>query len=193
MMQCVLKVLGKFKTPFKTTREIKLIFIITRLKEIIKFAKGSRLCISINSRFRPGELHKPSQNKKDEPFTEVVDQYHALEVTARNILLVLCELRKKQSKYFAGVQNIAGDCVSVQFLKHTEKETSSVTEEDFDDCSCRHIKAVIKDGQFTMNTRWQFLIEERYLLMNLSEQCFICCQLDFLQKLLPIKMCISQN
>ena len=67
------------------------------------------------------------------------------------------------------VQNIAGDCVSVQFLKqHGIEKTFSVRDRDFDDCSCRHIKAVIKEGQFTMNTPGQYLIEERYLPRNMS-------------------------
>ena len=51
------------------------------------------------------------------------------------------------------VQNIADDCVSVQFLKRSGEKTFSVKDGDFDDCSCRHIKTVIKEGQFTMNPR----------------------------------------
>ena len=102
-----------------------------------------------------------------------------MEVTIGDIVLVLYELRKKQSKYLDVVQNIVGDCISVQFLKHNEKKTFSVRDGDFDDCLCRHIKAVIKEGQFTMNTRRQYLIEERYLPRNLSKQLFyllfLCC------------------
>ena len=45
----------------------------------------------------------PSENKKDEPFTEAVDQYDALEVTIGNIIVVLYELRKKQLKYLVVV------------------------------------------------------------------------------------------
>ena len=45
------------------------------------------------------ELDKSSENKKDEPFTEAVDQYDALEVTIGNIVVVLYELRKKQLKF----------------------------------------------------------------------------------------------
>ena len=99
------------------------------------------------------ELDKPSDNEKDEPFTEAVDQHDTLEVTIGNIVVVLYELRKKQLKYLGVVQNIAGDCVSVQFLKCSGEKTFSGRDGDFDDCSCRHIKAVIKEGQFTMNTR----------------------------------------
>ena len=66
------------------------------------------------------------------------------------------------------VQNIAGDCVSVQFLKQSGEKTFSVRDGDFDDWSCHHIKAVMKEGQFTMNTCEQYLIEERYLPRNLS-------------------------
>ena len=114
------------------------------------------------------ELDKLSENKKDEPFTEAVDQYGALEVTTGNIVVVLYELRKKQLKYLGVVQNIAGDCVSVQFLKRSGEKTFSIRNGDFDECSCRHIKAVIKAGQFIMNTCEQYLIEERYLPRNLS-------------------------
>ena len=98
------------------------------------------------------ELDKPSKDEKDEPFTEAVDQYDGLEVTIGNIVVVLYQLRKKQLKYFDVVQNIVGDCVSVQFLKRSGEKTFSIRDGDFDDCSCRHIKAVIKEGQFTMNT-----------------------------------------
>ena len=35
------------------------------------------------------ELGKPSENEKDEPFTEAVDQHNALEVTIGNIVVVL--------------------------------------------------------------------------------------------------------
>ena len=90
------------------------------------------------------ELDKPSENEKDEPFTEAVDQHDALEVTIGNIVVVLYELRKKQLKYLGVVQNIAGDCVSVQFLKRSGEKTFSVRDGDFDDCSCHQIKAVIK-------------------------------------------------
>ena len=115
------------------------------------------------------ELDKPSDNEKDEPFTEAVDQHDTLEVTIGNIVVVLYELRKKQLKYLGVVQNIAGnDCVSAQFLNHSEEKTFSVRDGDFDDCSCHHIKAVIKVGQFTINTCGQYLIEERYLPRNLS-------------------------
>ena len=62
-------------------------------------------------------LNKPSENEKDEPFTEAVDQHDALEVIIGNIVVVLYESRKKQLKYLGVVQNIASDCVSVQFLK----------------------------------------------------------------------------
>ena len=65
------------------------------------------------------KLDKPSENERDEPFTEVVDQYDALEVIIGNIVVVLYKLRKKQWKYLGLVQNIAGDCVSVQFLKRS--------------------------------------------------------------------------
>ena len=98
------------------------------------------------------ELDTPSENEKDEPFT-AINQHNALEVTTGNIVVVLYELRKKQLKYLGVVQNIAGDCVSVQFLKRSGEKTFSVRDGDFDDCSCRHIKAVIKEGQFTINTR----------------------------------------
>ena len=99
-------------------------------------------------------LDKPSENKKDELFTEAVDEHDTLEVTIGNFVVVLYELRKKQLKYLGVVQNIAGnDCVSAQFLKHSEEKTFSVRDGDFDDCSCHHIKAVIKERQFTMNTR----------------------------------------
>ena len=114
------------------------------------------------------ELDKPTENKKDKPFTEAVDQHDALEVTVGNIVLVLYELRKKQLKYLGVVRNIADDCVSVQFLKRNGEKTFSVRGEYFDDCSCCHIRAVIKEGQITMNTRGQYLIEERYLPRNLS-------------------------
>ena len=70
------------------------------------------------------------------------------------------------------VQYIAGDCVSVQFLKRSGEKTFSIRDGDFDDCLCCHIKAVIKEGQFTMNTCGQYLIEERYLPRNLSMQLF---------------------
>ena len=66
------------------------------------------------------------------------------------------------------VQNIAGDSVSVQFLKQSGEKTFAVRDGDFDDCSCCHIKAVIKVGQSTMNTCGQYLIEERCLPRNLS-------------------------
>ena len=66
------------------------------------------------------------------------------------------------------VQNIAGDCVSVQFLKWSGEKTFPVRDGDFDDCSCHHIKAVIKVRQSTINTCGQYLIEERYLPRNLS-------------------------
>ena len=46
------------------------------------------------------------------------------------------------------VQNIAGDFVFVQFLKRSGEKTFSVRDGDFDDCSCCHIKAVIKEKQF---------------------------------------------
>ena len=114
------------------------------------------------------ELDKPSESEKDEPFTEAVDHYDALEVTIGNIVVVLYEFRKKQLKYLGVVQNIAGDCASVHFLKRSGEKTFSVRDGDFHDCSCRHIKAVTKEGQFTMNTRGQYLIEERYLPRNLS-------------------------
>ena len=114
------------------------------------------------------KLDKPSENKKDEPFTEAVDQYGALEVTIGNIVVVLYQLRKKPLKYLGVVQNIAGDCVSVQFLKRSREKIFSIRDGDFGDCSCHHIKAVIKEGQFTMNTCGQYLIEERYLPSNLS-------------------------
>ena len=114
------------------------------------------------------ELDKPSENEKDEPFKKAVDQYDALEVTIGNIVVVLYESRKKQLKYLGVVQHIAGDCVSVQFLKCSGEKTFSDRDGDFDDCSCCHVKAVIKEGQFTMNTRGQYFIEERYLPMNLS-------------------------
>ena len=42
------------------------------------------------------ELDKPSENEKDEHFTEAVDQYDALEVTIGNIVVVLYKSRKKQ-------------------------------------------------------------------------------------------------
>ena len=114
------------------------------------------------------ELDKPSENEKDEPFTEAVDQHDALEVTIGNIVVVLYKLRKKQLKYLGVVQNIAGDCVSVQYLKCSGGKIFSIRDGDFDDCSCRHIKTVIKEGKFTMNTRGQYLIEERYLPRYLS-------------------------
>ena len=60
------------------------------------------------------KLNKPNENEKDEPFTEAVVQHDALQITIGNILY---ELRKTQLKYLGVVQNIAGDCVSVQFLK----------------------------------------------------------------------------
>ena len=41
------------------------------------------------------ELDKPSENEKNEPFTEAVDQHDALKVTIGNIVVVLYELRKK--------------------------------------------------------------------------------------------------
>ena len=41
-----------------------------------------------------GELDKPSENEKDEPFTEAVDQHDTLEVTIGNIVVVLYELKK---------------------------------------------------------------------------------------------------
>ena len=97
-----------------------------------------------------------------------------MEVTIGDIVLVLYELRKKQSKYLDVVQNIVGDCISVQFLKHSEKKTFSVRDGDFDDCLCHHIKAVIKEGQFTMNTRRQYLIEEMYHQGTYQSSCFIC-------------------
>ena len=114
------------------------------------------------------ELDEQIETEKDETFTEAVDQHDALEVTVGNIVVVLYELRKKQLKYLGVVQNIAGDCVSVQFLKCSGEKTFSGRDGDFDDCSCRHIKAVIKEGQFTMNTCGQYLVEERYLPRNLS-------------------------
>ena len=115
------------------------------------------------------EIDKPTENKKDKPpFTEAADQHDALEVTIGNIVVVLYELRKKQLKYMGVVRNIADDCVSVQFLKRNGEKTFSVRGEDFDDCSCCHIRAVIKEGQITMNTRGQYLIEKRYLPRNLS-------------------------
>ena len=40
------------------------------------------------------ELEKPSENEKDKPFTEAVDQHDVLEVTIGNIVVVLYELRK---------------------------------------------------------------------------------------------------
>ena len=61
------------------------------------------------------ELDKPSENEKDEPFTEAVDQQDALEVTIGNIVKVLYKLRKKQLKYLDVVQNIAGNCVCSVF------------------------------------------------------------------------------
>ena len=115
------------------------------------------------------KLYKPRENKKDEPFTEAVDRYDALEVTIGNTVVVLYEVsKKKQLKYLVVVQNIAGDCVSVQFFKRSGEKTFAVRDGDFDDCSCRYIEAVIKEGQFTMNTCGQHLIEERYLPRNLS-------------------------
>ena len=65
------------------------------------------------------KLDKPSENERDEPFTEIVDQYDTLEVIIGNIVVVLYKLRKKQWKYLGLVQTIAGDCVSVQFLKRS--------------------------------------------------------------------------
>ena len=65
-------------------------------------------------------------------------------------------------------QNIACDCVSVQFLKRSGEKTFSARDRDFDDCSCFHIKAVIKERQLPMNTRGQYLFEEGYLPRNLS-------------------------
>ena len=41
-----------------------------------------------------GELDKPSENEKDEPFTKAVDQHDTLEVTIGNIVVVLYELKK---------------------------------------------------------------------------------------------------
>ena len=63
-------------------------------------------------------------------------------------IVVLYELRKKQLKYLGVVQNIAGNCVFVQFLNCSGEKTFSVRDGDFDDCSCYHIKAVIKERQF---------------------------------------------
>ena len=114
------------------------------------------------------ELDKPSEDKKDEPFTEAVGQYDALEVTIGNIVVVLYKLRKKQLKYLGVVQSITGNCVSVQFLKCSGEKTFSIRDGEFNDCLCCHIKAVIKEGQFTMNTRGQYLIEERYFSRSLS-------------------------
>ena len=69
------------------------------------------------------ELDTPSENEKDEPFTEAINQHDALEVTIGNIVVVLYELRKKQLKYLGVVQNIADNCVSVQFLKCKGEKT----------------------------------------------------------------------
>ena len=69
------------------------------------------------------ELDTPSENEKDEPFTEAINQHDALEVTIGNIVVVLYELRKKQLKYLDVVQNIADNCVSVQFLKRKGEKT----------------------------------------------------------------------
>ena len=54
--------------------------------------------------------------------------------------------------YLGVVQNIAGDCVSVQFLKRNGDKLFSITDGDFDGYLCCHITAVIKERQFTMNT-----------------------------------------
>ena len=48
------------------------------------------------------ELDKPSDNEKDEPFTEAVDQHDILEVTTGNIVVVLYELRKKVEIFRGG-------------------------------------------------------------------------------------------
>ena len=48
------------------------------------------------------ELDKPSDNEKDEPFTEAVDQHDILEVTTGNIVVVLYELRKKVEIFRCG-------------------------------------------------------------------------------------------
>ena len=69
------------------------------------------------------ELDTPSENEKDEPFTEAINQHDALEVTIGNIAVVLYELRKKQLKYLGVVQNIADNCVSVQVLKCKGEKT----------------------------------------------------------------------
>ena len=114
------------------------------------------------------ELDEPSENEKDKHFTGAVDQHDALEVSIGNIVVALYELRKKQLKCLGLVQYIAGDCVSVQLLKCSGEKTFCVRDRDFDGSSCRHIRAVIKEGQFTMNTYGQYLIEERSLPRNLS-------------------------
>ena len=95
----------------------------------LEFVGKSKVNFYYNSTYKKSSnsdleaLNKPSENKKDEPFTEAVDQHDALEVTIGNIVVVFYELRKKQLKYLGVDQNIASDCVSVQFLKRIGEKT----------------------------------------------------------------------
>ena len=143
------------------------------------------------------ELDKPSDNEKDEPFTEAVDQHDILEVTIGNIVVVLYELRKKQLKYLGVVQNIAGDCVSVQFLKRSGKKTFSVRDGDFNDCSCCHIKAVIRGAvhyEYSWAVfNWRKVFTKELIHVTVLFVAFICCLLYTFQKLLSVKMCIIQK
>ena len=95
----------------------------------LEFVGKSKVNFYYNSTYKKSSnsdleaLNKPSENEKDEPFTEAVDQHDALEVTIGNIVVVFYELRKKQLKYLGVDQNIASDCVSVQFLKCIGEKT----------------------------------------------------------------------
>ena len=103
------------------------------------------------------EIDKPSENEKDEPFTEAVDQYDAFEVTIgnkywSNYCSSFVPIKKKTIEIFRSGSIYSSNCVPFQFLKHSGEKIFSIKDGDFDDFSCRHIKAVIKDGQFTLNT-----------------------------------------
>ena len=109
---------------------------------------------------------------EDDCDATLFNECEIIDINIGSIVVEAYKVKKKLLKYLGVVQNIKHEYISVQFLKRSGEKTFSVRVGDLDDCSQENTKAVIKEGQSTMNSLGQHLIEENKIPKDLTNSLY---------------------
>ena len=103
-----------------------------------------------------------------EEIDELVYENLNTEANIGDIVLVEYQLRKTFLKYLGLVQDITDGCYTVQFLKRSGEKTFTIKIGDKDNVTRENIRNIIQEGQFSVNIRGQYIIDEPLIAADLA-------------------------